>query len=329
METTAPKPDPDSSQPGLPDSETLVSVLARILADNAGSLPRVTLLERKSNPRASTFPSEIVTCRADDQEELVLLCKYPSGRPDRSHDHRGGLARELAVYRRVLEPLGVTTPRCYGAEAALTGSGPWLVLEYVSGDKRMSQRRSPSAAAWLGRFHRQAASHIGTLPGGLFKTYDQAYYLGWARRTAEYAGHLHAAFPWLQSLCDRADRATAMIDRLPVTFVHGEYYCRNIMRQQEMIRPIDWESGAIAFGEIDLAALTDHARPDVVEQCQAAYQRARWPEGVPTGFEERYNLARLYLQLRWLGDRPGWTTRQADRWRFEELRVAAERLGLL
>jgi hypothetical protein len=57
------------------------------------------------------------------------------------------------------------------------------------------------------------------------------------------------------------------------------------------IYPVDWESAAVAAGEIDLAALTEGWPPGFVEQCELEYQRARWPEGPPTGFERRLAAA--------------------------------------
>jgi hypothetical protein len=63
--------------------------------------------------------------------------------------------------------------------------------------------------------------------------------------------------------------------------------------------------------------------------CEEAYQRARWPEGVPAGFERTLDAARIYLHFRWLGERPDWTIREKTLWRYEHLRAVAERLGLL
>ena len=88
-------------------------------------------------------------------------------------------------------------------------------------------------------------------------------------------------------------------------------------------------SAAIAAGEVDLAALTERWPRPVVEECETEYRRARRPHGAPHEFEQTLAAARLYLQFRWLGERPDWTTRRSSRWRFAEPRAAAERLGLL
>jgi thiamine kinase-like enzyme len=70
------------------------------------------------------------------------------------------------------------------------------------------------------------------------------------------------------------------------------------------IRPVDWESAAVAAGEIDLATILHWWKPDVVATCIAAYSYARWPEGPPAGFESRLAAARIYRGLRWLGEHP-------------------------
>jgi len=65
---------------------------------------------------------------------------------------------------------------------------------------------------------------------------------------------------------------------------------------------VDWQSAAIAAGEVDLASLT-HSRPrQMVQKCEREYCESRWPKGAPDDFEERLEAARVYMNLRWLGD---------------------------
>ena len=94
------------------------------------------------------------------------------------------------------------------------------------------------------------------------------------------------------------------------------------------IRPIDWESTALAAGEIDLASLVERWPPDVVDACCAAYAHARWPAGPPSDSQSRLDMARIYLHFRWIAVRS--TPRDSIlRWRFEELRTIGARLGFL
>ena len=115
----------------------------------------------------------------------------------------------------------------------------------------------------------------------------------------------------------------------PVTIIHGEFYQKNVLLRDGTIYPVDWQSAAIASGEIDLAALVERWPAAIARACEDAYQRARWPDGAPTDFLRRLDAARVYLQFRWLGDRPEWTTDEACHWRFEPLRLTAMRLGLI
>jgi hypothetical protein len=82
-------------------------------------------------------------------------------------------------------------------------------------------------------------------------------------------------------------------------------------------------------GEIDLAALSERWPEDVVRGWELQYQEARWPGGAPADFDRTLAAARLYLQFRWLGEPPGATAAADNLWRFEELRRAGERLGLI
>jgi thiamine kinase-like enzyme len=95
------------------------------------------------------------------------------------------------------------------------------------------------------------------------------------------------------------------------------------------VYPVDWESAAIAAGEIDLASLTEKWPADIVRQLERDYQQARWPAGAPASFAQTLAAARLYLHLRWLGDRPSWTSGERESWRFDHLRSAGEQLGLI
>jgi thiamine kinase-like enzyme len=71
----------------------------------------------------------------------------------------------------------------------------------------------------------------------------------------------------------------------PLTIIHGEYYGRNILVQDGVIYPVDWELAAMAAGEIDLASLTDQWPSSITEQCEVAYQQARWPQGTPASLK--------------------------------------------
>jgi thiamine kinase-like enzyme len=185
------------------------------------------------------------------------------------------------------------------------------------------------AARWIGQFHRVSEERLSRVPMPFLIRYDAEYYLGWARRTSLFAGRWHQRFPWLRTLCERFEELVVLLLTAPPVLIHGEYYPKNILFSNGIVHPVDWESAAIAAGEIDLAAVTENWPAEVARQCELEYQRVRWPEGSPADFERRLCAARLYLSFRWLGDRPDWTTHQRYLHSFAQLRSAGERLGLI
>ena len=46
--------------------------------------------------------------------------------------------------------------------------------------------------------------------------------------------------------------------------IHGEYYPHNILFQSGVVRPVDWETAALAPGEIDLATLCEGWPPEEI-----------------------------------------------------------------
>jgi thiamine kinase-like enzyme len=132
---------------------------------------------------------------------------------------------------------------------------------------------------------------------------------------------------WLEIVCNRFDEVIEVLCQAPPTIIHGEYYPKNILLQDGLIYPVDWESTAISSGEIDLATLTEGWAPDEVERLELEYQRARWPEGPPEDFHRCLCAARIYIQFRWLGDRADWTPYLQPR--LDVLREHAEEMGLI
>ncbi len=323
----------------LPDSPTLIARLSAALGSNGSR--KVTVLERKRPRYMSTFPNEIVTCRLPDGSKRRLFCKYESGQDHSSYGHRGGLAYEAEVYRHVLHPLSTYRPAFIGAQTDGSAAGTWLILEFLDRCTRLKDIRvrlkgisQPVAMAlsarWLAQFHTAQQARLADAPLSFLKRYDAEYYSGWVRRTAEFTQPLRRRFPWLAKLCNQGDKLFAPLLAAPSTVIHGEFYINNILVRRKNVFPVDWESTAIAPGEIDLAALTEGPWQErVVRRCEREYQRSRWPEGAPREFGRTLDTARLYLYFRWLGERPEWTTREKTFWRYEHLRTAAQRLGLI
>jgi hypothetical protein len=315
----------------FPDLATLSARLSAILGGEAPPRGSVTVLEREPSPYASTFPIEVVTCRMSGGSLLRLFCKYAAGRDHNAHGHRGGVAYEADVYRRVLEPRGAATPRFYGSFAAGPDGHDCLIVEYIDhcswvGDATDSGAMG-SAARWIGAFHAANEGRgLGAAPP-LLNVYDAEYYRGWSRRTLQFAG-CHEPSTWLELLCERFEEALEPLLGPPPTIIHGEYYPENVLYRNGAVYPVDWESAAVAAGAIDLATLTDGWPAEVVGQCESEYRRARWAGEAPAGFDRTLLTARLYLLFRWLGDRPDWTA-GAEPEAFSQLRRCGEELDLI
>ena len=312
----------------LPNLQILSAGLTSVLRS------QVTILDRQPNVYSSTFPSEIVRCWVDDGSELRLFCKYAAHHSDNACGHRGGVAYEAAVYRHLLQPSPVSTPTLYGAYTDVSTGDTWLVLEYIDKSSRLHHARGTLApmglaARWIGRFHRVSEERLSHAPMPFLISYDADYYLGWVRRTSLFAGHLHQRFPWLRTLCERAEDFIALVLTSSPAVIHGEYFPKNVLFRGGTVYPVDWESAAVGAGEIDLVTLTDNWPAEIARQCEVEYQRVRWPGGSPADFERSLCAARLYLHFRWLGDRPKWTTHPRYLRNFVQLRSAGERLGLI
>jgi len=326
--------------PKFPDTERLAAGLVEVLQHRKPD-GNVTIIGRKPNPQESTFPSEIVTCRLDDESLLRLFCKYGNREFDSVYNHRGNVSYEGKVYREILQPLHISTPTFYGVFSDRTAGTEWLIIEYVEEGVRTLWSSDPNAnlqaARWIGRFHATNEKRLDRAQLSFLKRYDSEYYIGWARRTVQSFGHL-TDFPWLLPVCEGFEKTHQRLLKASQTVIHGEYYGNNIMYQNGISRPADWQSAAIGPGEIDLAALTHMWPPRIVQECEREYTVSRWPDGSTDDFEDTLDLARVYMNLRWLGDPSNvalWARRskgaavpEKSRKFIEELRSLGERLGL-
>jgi aminoglycoside phosphotransferase (APT) family kinase protein len=324
-----PKPVPPRPLPCL---DALTAGLNTVLVNGAVPGEKLRIRERVPAIWSSTYPSEIVTCRAG-QRELRLYCKYMAGLRYQSYGHRGGLQYETEVYRRILQSSLLPTARYYGAYLEPETRDVWLILEYLDGSLRLPKAPQPrsllEAARWIGRFHSTNEPRVSRPAASFLSRYDSEYYLGWACRTVEYAHGLQPVLPWLEPLCGRFQQCAEILLSGPQTIIHGEFYPHNILVSDGIIYPIDWESAAIAAGEIDLAMLTEGWNPDDVRRCEAEYRQARWNGVTPRDFVRRLAVARLYQSLRWLGERRDWTLNKGNRYYFDQLRAIGEELQLI
>ena len=278
----------------FPDLQRLKVGITHVLCHNKAGTGNVTVLDRRPNMFASTFPTEIVTCQLGEHgRRLRFFVKYGMKEFDGVYGHRGNVPYEAKVYRQVLQPLKTSTPAFYGVYRDETEGASWLMIAYLGRGSTASRSRDPKAmihaAGWIGKFHAANEKRVHSPRLRFLHRYDSKYYVGWARRTRKLFSQprLRLRFPWLVPLCDDFEGLIPRLLRAPPTIIHGEYFGSNIIYQHGVSRPVDWQSAAIAPGEIDLASLT-HSWPRlIVQNCEREYARARWPGGVPDGFEEQ------------------------------------------
>ncbi len=328
-------------QSPLPDSATLADRMTAALPGVADASRPVTILRRELPSITSTFPNEIVTCSLSNGRRRRVFVKYKAGQSHASYGHRGDVPYEAEVYRRVLQGLPDFRPKYLGAHTDPKTGDASLFLEYVDRNVRLSDirwkfamrqpRALDRAARWLGRFHLDQEARVHDPALSFLKRYDAEYFRGWAERTSEFARPLYRRFPWLAGIRDWGDAWFAPLLAAKPTMIHGEFYTKTILMRAQSLFIVDWESAAIAAGEIDLAALTEGNgwRRQRVRRWEDQYKRSRWPEGLPDAFQGTLDAARVYLHLRWLGDRPDWSVREKSLWRYDHLHATAQRLGLM
>jgi len=324
----------------LPSLPRLTAGLTAALNDKESSRP-VAVLRRKLPRFMYTFPNEIVTCRLPDGHKRRVFIKYGASRSHRSFGHRGDVSYEAKVYQGLLRSLPGFRPRYLGSSMEPGTGNTWLMLEFAYGSTRVfdlsshnsteQARALVESARWLGQFHAACEARIQGAPPPFLIRYDAEYYRGWARRTLEFSRPLRGRFPWLAGLRDWGDAWFAPLLAAPQTVIHGEFYSKTIMVRKEQLFVVDWESAAVAPGEIDLVALNEgkHPRLKVARQCQREYRSARWPKSAPAEFQRTLDAARVYLHFRWLGERQDWAVREKTLWRYEQLRAAAKQLDLI
>ena len=289
------------------------------------------ILSREPFPNSSTFPVEIITCRQKDGTVLTLFGKYLGGKGPNNFGHRGGVAYEASVYTELLSRTDLPTTHCYGKCTFADTGETLLVLQYLGENLLFSRSEDPQslskASSWIGSFH---AMHEGAAPAFL-TVYTRDYYTGWAKRFTHLAGRYRSEYRWLDGLVEFFLARVDLLCNTPQTIIHGEYYPKNVLLKDGLIYPVDWESAAIAPGEIDFASVTEGWDEEPTEAAKQAYMQARWPSQNSSlrGFEARLLMAKIYWFLWWwpVKMRPeSWTE---DSYRFNQALQLAKDAAVL
>jgi hypothetical protein len=269
----------------------------------AAGLGVAAIVQRGELPAAGGADCEIVTCRMADGSLRRLFCKFGPVGESAGPAQCSGVAYEARVYDQLLPAWQDEVPRLYGALLDEATQTIGLTLEYLDGATSLQAAAQPqaglvAAARWIGRFH--GWGETAAVPSFLHR-YDTTFYRLWMQRAGHFTRRLHQRFPWLPELCERCQRRLPAL-LPPATIIHGEYQAENILVYNGCNVAIDWESAALAAGEIDLASLTWGWDDDLAELCRQQYCLARWPDGVPDDFALRLTAARVFLHLQRLGD---------------------------
>lgn len=282
----------------------------------------IEIVKREVNPYTSTFNTEVVLCRIDGIERRLLLKRGGS----HNDEYHQGVAYEARIYKEVLGGVDLTLPAFYGSYR-YQQFDTLMWLEYLDAARLNltvdNDAALVKAAQWAGAFHRRMAARVSSYSPDYLTFYTPEYYRGWALRAF---GSASVRYPWLEGLAGNLEPLVRFLCGIPVTVIHGEYYPANILLKDGTIYPIDWESAAVAPGEIDLMSLVEDWDPELQQQCRHAYELARWPEGAPVDFDRRLDAAGIYLSLRWSHE---WAVTEVADLQFSTLRTLLERVGLL
>lgn len=227
-------------------------------------------LERQPSPSASTARLEHLRVQPVEGPARALVLKW-GGRDT---------AREVAVYRDVLDGAGV------GTADLVAGSvdGGWLALDDVPGRPLWTSGELADwclTARWLAQAHGRLATRARAL-GPAPDTDAGAQLARAVARDARAAalGEVHG-------------RAVAALAATPRTVVHGELFPSNVLlRGAGGPCVVDWETAGEGAGLLDLAALTLGWPPAQVAQIAQAYG----------GDLALLPAARLVVAVRWLGE---------------------------
>jgi fructosamine-3-kinase len=293
----------------------------------AAGLGAAAITQRREVPTSHATDSEIVACRLGDGSVRQLFCKFGPVAETAPPIHRFGAAYEAQVYDQLLPAWRDDVPRLHGAFLDETTQAVGLALEYLEGAVPFQHLTQPkaglmAAARWIARFHRW--SETATVPSFLHR-YDTEFYRVWMQRAGHFTRCLHERYPWLPDLCERCQRRLPAL-LPPATIIHGDFQAANILVQNDRNITIDWQSAALAAGEIDLASLTQGLSSDLAGLCEQQYCLDRWPDSTPDGFSLRLAAARVFLQFRRLGKTDEGVASEATISDVDKLLPLAERL---
>jgi len=320
---------------GAPATADLAAILRAHLGDRRIS----TVIRRPSRYRTS-FPLEEVDVWLDDGTALRLLFK------DLAIDGLGSArrakpsflldaAREVLVYRDVLDPVRWGTARCHGTALDRRRGRYWLLIERVDGVELYQCGAIDTwkhVSQWLAAFHAGMAHEIAeeAARAAHLLIHDAMYYRRWRRRAEQLLPRgtpAHAPVPrsvasWL---LERYDAATDLLLTQPRTLVHGELYASNVLVNEHSGRvcPVDWEVAALAPALTDLGAFVSGGWN---ESERADLTQAYFGAAATVDQLQILRCCQLHIAIQWLARSPDWRppTEHRHDWLADAVRLAEE-----
>jgi hypothetical protein len=296
--------------------EAVREALQRALAEARGAPTEVAELVRRPFAYETSFAIDELEVRLAGGERLALVVKdvgaaglsaeAAATKPADTLDP----GREIAVYRNLLDPERLGTPRFHGADAA--HDRRWLFLERVEGEVLTDVGELEvwcEAAAWAARLD-------GAVEGDSETLLDRD--AEWHRRWIDAAAAVLGDELLATRLRGAREQLVERLGALPRTFLHGELYPANVLVARgagtTRIAPVDWELAGTGPYALDLAALASGwNRDDREAMCRSFHQSL--PPGAPAFGEllAAVELCELSLALQWVGWSPGWVPPAAQR----------------
>jgi Ser/Thr protein kinase RdoA (MazF antagonist) len=272
---------------------------------------RVEDMERRALPADSgSSGGELLTVATGARTVELLLKDH--GRRRLPGDDGERAAREIEVYRRILDPELLGTPRHLGWRLEAQDGRSWLLLEHVRGTllRDLSFEHWRAAAAWLGRLQGHAAARgLALDPPAFLLRHDLAHLSSTAEEAFRAVASIDVGLEQdLRDAIEGYQEGFRRLDAQPRTLVQGSFRPENVLLDPAApprVIPLDWEHAALGCALHDVAALVNgldrERRMQLLEVHRAAALELGLP--LPEDPEARELLAilRQYDLLRALG----------------------------